>query len=109
MSDMALNRRLAEAPVCPSCGRAVVATVTGQCIHCLQAVEGASSVAPASILRLYDLERSRDRVRTAGERRRVRLLVALGIGVAVALVLVGLFGLVMNRAASFFSRGVVAG
>lgn len=83
--------------------------MTGQCIHCLQAVSGSSSVAPGSILRLHDLERSRARVRGADDRRRLRKLIALLCGVGVALILVILFDLAMRWATGFFARGLVTG
>ena len=83
--------------------------MTGQCIHCLQVVGGASSVEPGSILRLHDLERTRRRVRGGDDRRRLRKLIALMGGVGVAVVLVTLFDLAMRWASQFFARGLVTG
>ena len=105
----ASRNRSDESPACPSCGRDVIATATGQCIHCLQAVDATSHVDAGRIQRLHDLERSRVRVRGAGGRRRLRLVVALAIGVGVASTVVGLFGVAMRWASSFFARGMVSG
>src|SRR5262245_60174169 len=78
MRNAMLKKRLAQADGCPSCGRVAVATVTGQCVHCLQVLEHRSShVDPAQILKLADYERTRERVRNAGGRRQLRVLAAL--------------------------------
>ena len=105
----ASKNRFSDNPACPSCGREAIATATGQCVYCLRAVDASTHVEPGRILTLHDLERTRERVRGADGRRRMRLLLALAMGVGVASAVVGLFGVALRWATSFFARGMVTG
>ena len=109
-----MGRRAASAirsaenrPVCPTCGRGAVGTVTGLCIYCLNVLPGAASrVEAGKILRLSEFERVRGQVKRSRGSRRARSATAGLVGVVAGGILIGLFYLCMKWLEAFFGRGM---
>jgi len=98
--------RADDRPVCPTCGRDAVGTVTGRCIYCLNELPtGGSRIEAGKILRLSEFERVRGQVRRSRGARNARKAGSGLVGIAVVAGLLALLLFCMRWLEEFFSRG----